>query len=129
LTVIEVRNLNSEDWPKDLEIEVKNNSNKPIYHITIMMTWQNPPRVLGEGWGLNLRYGDSQLISSRKAGPADESIRPGERYVFTVAKNKCKECGVPRVEGVSRILLNLSVVAFGDKTGYKGGRAYKVDEK
>ena len=48
LVVTEVRNLQSETWHKDLEIEVKNISDKPIYSILAFLAFDDIKVVGGE---------------------------------------------------------------------------------
>src|SRR5919205_3837616 len=40
-----VRNLQSEDWLRNLEIEIQNTSNKPIYYLEIETYFPDLPKV------------------------------------------------------------------------------------
>ncbi len=60
VVVHKVRNLKSDTWHKDLEIEVKNVSNKPIYFMLAYLIFPDQP-VPGDGQaGIRLMYGDSK---------------------------------------------------------------------
>ncbi len=133
VAVEEVKNLQKEkDWFQDLEIVIKNISDKPIYFMAFSIVF---PDVLTPGdehapiaAGFPIRFGDRRLRDFRNlAGPEDDSIKPGETYVFTIPKwaaegfdNMLKRYN-PLPEATNNFTLRFDAFSFGDGTGYEGG--------
>jgi hypothetical protein len=143
VAIKEIRNLNKDDeWTRDLEIEVKNVSDKPIYFILIYMEFPDipapPPTPRANGvipirsvTGLPLSFGSRELIDIQcLATPDDPAIQPGDSYVFRIPEGDVKGLAyMKREQGVTdemtkNIDLDLSLVSFGDGTGYMSGRKY-----
>lgn len=85
LKVQAIRNLDSETWHKDLQIEVKNVGTKPIYSILAYLEFvdEKPP---GDGVSaIILRYGERKYLDITVDGdPRDAHLDPGDTYVFTI---------------------------------------------
>jgi hypothetical protein len=81
---VKVRNLQSKTWHKDLEIEVKNISGRPIYFIVAYLQFpDDPPPQPGGVWGFSLYYGKPENIRiNHLAKVEDEHLDPEKRYVF-----------------------------------------------
>ena len=119
----EVRNLQSDTWYKDLEIEVKNVSDKPIYHI---LAWLQLPEVYGEGAdrisGVTVEFGLAKYTDLRViANPLDPLVKPGETCVLTIPEQywgglRWKHEHTP--EKVRKFELKFAVISFGDGTGF-----------
>ena len=76
LAIPEVRNLQSETWYKDLEIEVKNISAKPIYSILAYLQFPDD-KVQGNGVsGIVLVFGENKYIEKNRR-PARSASGPG----------------------------------------------------
>jgi hypothetical protein len=132
---VKVRNLNNERWARDLEVEVTNHSDKPIYFLKISIL----PGMKGDsGYDIAfpLRYGRPELVDlEEQIAPDDVPIPPGESYVFKIpeknwrawefiaAKKKLKK-NEPRKINIEFNLLN-----FGDGTGYVTTGAKPVTKK
>lgn len=130
--VREVRNLQKgEEWFRDLEIEIKNISEKPIYFIAIAIEFPDIPAPAdapeGSKTGYPLRFGNPKLGNLRqRAGPEDVAIEPGETYVFTIPKgfsigleNMRRQRNLP-VEATNKIVIDIETISFGDGTGFLG---------
>lgn len=132
VVIMEVRNLRNENWLRDLEIEVKNVSDSPVYFISVSIHFpdisSDPPKPWRAVAGFSINYGDWRLINLKeRASPQDVSLMPGGTYVFRVPDAHVKGLEhVKRRKGVGdeatkRIELGVNTVSFGDGTGYVGG--------
>jgi hypothetical protein len=124
LLVQRVRNLQSDTWNKDLEIEVKNVSTKPIYFILAYLIFPDDKSAAGEV-GFPLTFGKRENILIRRlAEPEDTHLDPDETYVFTIP-----ELHRRGFEGRDRkfpnayknFRLDVMLVSFGDGTGWEVG--------
>ena len=127
LAVTKVSNLQSDTWYKDLEIEVKNISNKPIYFILAYLQFRDVP-VPGDGvYGIALTFGKRKNIDYTKdADPLDPHLNPGEKFTFTIPENNIREGLKDQHERTPELMkkleLHISVVSFGDGTGFVAER-------
>jgi hypothetical protein len=120
-------NLQSDRFPEDFEIEVKNISKKPIYFMYIFAILPH------KGTAFRLFYGDPKLMDIKnRPGPTDIPIKPGEtgivkpeesvKYVRPYLE---KKLGSDNVEvALSNVVLAFQTLNFGDGTGYILGKAY-----
>lgn len=122
---VKVRNLQSETWLKDLEIEVKNVGTKPIYSILGYLIFPDDKRA--ERIGVRLIYGNSKNIRLDRYAEADDPhIDPDDIYVFKIDddfreafERQAKE--VP--EAYKKFELWFEIISFGDGTGLVNGGA------
>lgn len=134
LAIKEVRNLQSATWYKDLEIEVKNISSKPIYSVLAYLKFPDvnadPHRVSG----ITMEFGLDKYIDIRVIGnPADPRVNPGETCVLRIDEQywaglRWKQEHAP--ERVKKFELKFGVISFGDQTGFaaESPRDYKEDK-
>lgn len=117
------KDLNNDRWIRDLEIEVKNTGNKPIYYLVVLVDL--PELRVGESNLLfDLRFGDKKFMNfAADAKPEDLSLKPGETYVFKIeAGNELdwenfrrgKDWPKPK-----RFELLFQELSFGDGTGFR----------
>ena len=148
LKVKEVRNLQKEeDWFRDLEIEVQNISNRPIYFISLGIEFPDipaaPPETRADGstpsrsvTGFGLTYGADRLMDVRElAGPDDIPLKPGETYVFKIPKARVlgfesmnREKNLPP-QAWNKIDIEFDIISLGDGTGYIGGQRMLYSKK
>jgi hypothetical protein len=122
---IKVKNLNNEHLLRDLEIEVTNKSEKPIYYLKLGLFLPGTVGPSGKQVGYPLRYGRLELIDLRNmATPEDVPIRPGETYVFKVSEAEWRgweqfaaEKKLPKSEP-REVGVRFQVLNFGDGTGF-----------
>lgn len=123
VAVTGVRNLQNGQWWRDLEVEVKNVSDKPIYYIRFGVSLPETGAAGGFGlWGVFLRYGRPALVDIRlRAEAGDVPLKPGESHVFKIPEGgQATFSGQP--EAVTRrVLLRVDTVNFGDGTGVVAG--------
>jgi hypothetical protein len=149
LKVKEVRNLHKEDdnWFRDLEIEVENISNKPIYYISLGIEFPDvpapPPETRADGstptsvtTGFSVSYGPARLhVVSRLAEPDDVPLKPGETYVFKIPNSRVLGFeSMNRERNLSpqmwnKIEIEFNVISLGDGTGYEGGQRMLYSKK
>jgi hypothetical protein len=126
ITVREVRHLKKDTWYKDLEIEVKNVSKKPIYMISGDLSLPDTTAdSRGDGsYGIPLLYNANKNIWDR-AEPGDPHIDPGEVYVFKIPEDLqrgLKEYHQTMPWLVKRLKLSFPLISFGDGTGFEATR-------
>lgn len=148
VAIHQVRNLNKgESWFSDLEIEVKNVSEKPIYFISVYMEFPDIPAPVpqpredgriaaGASTGFPLTYGDSELIDvARLASPDDVPLQLGETYILRVPKERLEGLASMKRrigfsdEATKHIIIALDTVSFGDGSGYIAGRKVAYPKK
>jgi hypothetical protein len=119
------KDLKNEKWVRDLELEVTNIGDKPIYllHFTLVM-----PEIIGSSGlksGFILHYGRSELGDiETKAEPEDIPIKPGETYVFKISEGQVlgwdsfrRRENMPQPK---KVILHFGILSFGDGTGFLG---------
>lgn len=121
---VKVKNLNSEKWTRDIEIEVTNTSNKPIYYLRLGLFFDDVKMENGDYLGFPLRYGRADLyLIENKATPEDVPIQPGETYIFKAPKSLAnywegfrtkRKMAHPKKIGIEFHALN-----YGDGTGFE----------
>jgi hypothetical protein len=125
---VKVKNLNSKRWVHDLEVEVTNTSEKPIYFLDFHIIL---PEVIliDDSVGFPLRYGRIELIKfTTPLEPGDVPIQPGEVHVFKISKSSAQGWDDLREKKnkrePKRVRLIFQLLNFGDGTGYAdaGGR-------
>jgi len=85
----EIRNLNSDRWVYDLEIDVTNTSTKPIYRLDFFITMPGyKSEITGNKLGFWFSYGSIEPSTLR---PRSE-IKPEVPAHQRVAVEKCDEC-------------------------------------
>lgn len=121
---VKVKNLQSKAWHKDLEIEVKNISDKSIYFILAYLIF--PDDKVGDGEvGIRLTFGKRENIQIIElADPGDAHIEPGEVYVFSIPEPfrtnfEGRHKRYPNLD--KNLLLRFAVISFGDGTGFEVG--------
>ena len=88
LVVHEVRNLKSDTWYNDLEIEVKNVSKKPVYFILAYLKFPDIPVPGDAVYGIALAFGVRRNINyERDAEPQDPRLNPGDKFTFRIPEN------------------------------------------
>jgi len=140
VSVTGVRNLQGTNWLRDLEIEVRNDSDKPIYLIVIALHFPDIPKRTGtdgvsRGTVIVLRFGRNDLIKSGQlATTVDVAISPGETHVFKIPESQAQDFENLLIrenfsESVTkRIALDILSVRFGDGTGFEGGGPYGTSQ-
>jgi hypothetical protein len=129
----EIKNLNSDRWVYDLEIEVTNTSTKPIYFLTFFITMPGyKDKITGNKLGFVFRYGRIELVSFAEPLSSDDvPIAPGEKHIFKISEGLAKgwEDQSKREGRPEPKLLNLQFqgLNFGDGTGFETTAGEPID--
>lgn len=130
--VLEVKNLQSETWPNDLEIQIKNVSTKPIYFLNIVIEFPDDPAPNGSS-GIVLKYGKIENMDiAIVAQPEDEHLEPGEKALITIAPIYRKGLMAKQVsnpENFMKMELSFSIISFGDGTGFSASEFLGLRKK
>jgi len=117
------KDLNNDRWYRDLEIEVKNTGERPIFSIVLILEL---PEIQPGGRGLvfDIRYGDHSIFDSSKgmATPGDIPINPGETHVFKISETEASawDHGSKSWPKPTKVVLQFEQLSFGDGTGFWG---------
>jgi hypothetical protein len=133
------KDLKNEKWVRELELELTNTGDKPIYFLDMFLRTNVAPGIevmledgVREGrLGLTIEYGRAELgdIIS-KPGPDDVPIKPGETYIFTIHPGEVGGWEIGIRDGAhpqpTRVQLVFQSLSFGDGTGLfgAGGQPY-----
>ena len=129
----EIRNLNSDRWAYDLEIDVTNTSTKPIYSLAFFITVPGyKSKLTGNQLGFWFRYGRIELVDFTEPLRADDiPIAPGEKHTFKISEGLAKgwEDQSRREGRPEPKILNLQFqrLNFGDGTGFETTAGEPID--
>ena len=123
LRVRKVENLQSQTWPNDLEIEIENISNKPIYFINAVLEFPDDPAPNGSS-GIKFKFGKLENMDiARLAQPEDEHVDPGKTVVLKVSQVYRKGLMARQQKtphNFKKLDFWFEIISFGDGTGYEG---------
>ncbi len=119
-----IRNVESETWYKDLQIEVKNIGTKPIYGILAFLEFPDH-KPLGRDIGFPLSFGEVKYWDvGVLADPQDPHLDPGQTYVFTIPPKNARTLGRKHErapEEFKKLDFHITVISFGDGAGFEAG--------
>ena len=127
LKVYSIRNVDSQTWYKDLEIEVKNISDKPIYSIVVYFQFPDD-KVEGKGVsGITMLFGLRKYIDvSLIANSLDPHLNPGDTFTFTIPERLGRGLQIQNErspKAFRKFELHFGLVSFGDGTGFEAEQA------
>jgi len=127
--------LKNDNWLGDLEIEVKNTGDKPIYFLRLGLIFLDVKKDSGEEIGYSLVYGRGELIDiGQRAEPEDVPILPGDIHVFKLHESYVKgwnwyRTSVEKKPHPKKVEIIFSGINFGDGTGFVGSDGTPVPEQ
>lgn len=128
VALVEVRNLQSETWYEDLEVELKNVSNKPIYFLTAHLEFPDDKQG-GTIYGIVLSWGEPKKLDTLKyAKPEAEPVEPGKNFVLTIPamyKKGLRAMHRMRPQVSKNLRLWFEKTYFGDGTGFESEGQWK----
>ena len=119
------KDLKNKNWARELEIEVKNKGDKPIYYLYVVIVM---PDVLVGGYPLSMRtaYGRKELgLPSTPVGPDDVPVLlPGETLTVKLPEGQVRAYEESRdKEGrpdPNTVEFEMQAVKFGDGSSFRG---------
>lgn len=126
----DVRNVTSERWIFDLEIEVTNVSAKPIYYMDMFLFPVGFKSPQGYRIAYLLRYGRAKLINITEPVERDDiPIEPGAKHIFKISRSDAEGWEAVRGERAEpqKLELQFQGINFGDGTGFgPGGKPVNI---
>ena len=119
-----VLDVGNKDWFKDLEIEVTNTSDKPIYFLSLNVEMPElPTQNSGAIKIFPLRYGRADFYEpDTKPAPDDVPIQPKATYTFIVDEKNRSGYQEWRAKDNRndplKLELSINFLSFGDGTGF-----------
>lgn len=117
------KDLKNKKWARELEIEVRNIGNKPIYFM-YMVIFLPDMIVNGNPAGFQVTYGRKELVRlNTSIQPDDVPIRPGEVATLRISEAQVRgfeklideeKRGFPK-----KVEFDLQLINFGDGTGLR----------
>jgi len=120
---IKAKNVTNEKWVNDLEVEVTNTSDKPIYFLSFSLRLQGIKAPDGVEFGFWLHYGRPQLIDfSVPLESTDVPLMPNETCVLKTPEAEANGWETYREKNNKpdpmKIGLVFQSLNFGDGTGF-----------
>jgi hypothetical protein len=120
------KDLQNEKWARDLELEVTNIGDKPIYFLDFELVLPNVKSPSGYEIGFPLRYGRLDLIKlDTPLLPEDVPLLPGQTHIFKIREENAEGWEkftarekIPKDEP-RRLQLEFYFLRFGDRTGFR----------
>lgn len=120
---IKVKNVNSKKWVHDIEVEVTNTSERPIYFLDFYIVLPGINGLLGSKVGFWLHYGRPELLDfTTPLLPDDVPLKPGEKYTLKIPESSAtgwdylrEKEGRPEPKVMKLMFQRIN---FGDGTGY-----------
>ena len=131
------KDMDNENWQRDFELEVTNTSNKPIYYLSLLITYPDVMSERGHKMGAPLDYGRTDLMDFKiRPELSDVPIAPGGSYIFTIPESDQKAWKERKTRDNWRDPKKIEILFvqlnFGDGTGFNGLSAesypYKRDK-
>ncbi|MFL6229834.1 MAG: hypothetical protein ACJ741_13765 [Pyrinomonadaceae bacterium] len=130
-----MKNLNDEKWTRELEIEVENTGDKPIYLLDFALATSEIKSDTGHDIGIVVvHYGRAALVDfNEPLQPDDIPIKPGETHIFKISElegrgweNFSKRRNLQKEEP-KKVRLVFGELNFGDGTGYTSTGGLPID--
>ena len=129
-----VKDLQNEDWLRDLEIEVENRSNKPIYYLRFAVELPDVRDENNLKTAFPLSYGRDDLLDfNTPLQPDDVPIKPSESFTFKIPdqllqgwKRYAVRRGVAK-DALKKVRLRFQSLNFGDGTGFTSTDGLPID--
>ena len=130
-----VKDLKNDGWLGDLEIEVKNTGDKPIYFLRLGLIFVDVRKDSGNEIGYSLVYGRGELINiENRPEEGDIPLPPGGTHVFKLNESYVKgwnwyRTKVEKKPHPKKVAIIFSTINFGDGTGFVGTDGGPIPEK
>ena len=130
---VKVKNINNDKWAHDLEVEVTNKSDKPIYYLSLLVIPQSET-VADEKVAFWLHYGRPQLNNfSTSILSTDVPLLPNETCVLKIPETSADGWERTRTKHNKpqphKIGLVFQALNFGDGTGFMDTQGTPVNKQ
>ncbi|PYS94540.1 MAG: hypothetical protein DMF64_00430 [Acidobacteria bacterium] len=128
---VEVKNYQGEHFLRDLEVEVTNTGDKPIYYLLLLLDLPEIVSPNGAIVGYSLTYGSLKLHDFENRPRVDDvPIQPGESYVFKLPENRWRGWEQAKIKygwpEPMKVRLLFNHLNYGDGTGFIGTKGVRV---
>jgi hypothetical protein len=129
---VKVKNLQNEHWARDLEVEVKNTGDKPIYVVDFFILMPEIKGPDGNPVGFGFYYGphNRRITVGMRPEPDDVPLNPGETYTFKISEREVMLWEVseknPHPDRPKKFRLMFSMLSFGDGTGFQDTNGTRI---
>jgi hypothetical protein len=118
-----VRDLSNKDWFRDLEIEITNTSDKPIYFFQLFVQMPGITTDSGATMTFPVRFGRIEFLDhDAKPRPDDHPLQPKEKFIFTVSEDSQIGWEAWRARtkkgDPTKLEITFAHLSFGDGTGF-----------
>ena len=120
-----VKDLNNDQWMRDVEIEIQNTGDKPIHYLRLSLYFVDVKLESGDELGFPIGYGNPRFVDfAKRATSQDIPLRPGETYIYQFSKRwagRWEKFKVTRkLPHPKKIGLQFEILSYGDGTGFVG---------
>jgi hypothetical protein len=129
------KDVKNKNWARELELEVKNTGNKPIYFLYLLLDLSDVS-IEGDSYALQITYGRKELVRLSTPTQSDDvPIQPGETVTLSISADQVTGYEHSRDKEKrhepQKVRLDFQVINYGDGTGLRGtdGRPYIPHKK
>lgn len=127
LELVEVKGLDRPTWVDDLAITVRNTGDKPIYFLDVIAIFSSAEGMNSTLLAAPLHFGDRRLGKASAIPSHDDPAIPiGGTAVLHLSSDQQDTVSTIQ-DSVKTVIVYLSVISYGDGTGYIGGGPYRDD--
>ncbi|HKP37782.1 MAG TPA: hypothetical protein VJT71_13075 [Pyrinomonadaceae bacterium] len=122
------KDLDNPRWHRDLELQVKNAGDKPIYYLSFIIEFPEI-KLDGSPVSVHIRYGKHSLFddSKGKAAPEDTPLKPKKTLILSLDEDSARAWEQwqqkEKWSQHKRVIIEFEQLSFGDGTGFWGNGA------
>jgi hypothetical protein len=131
-----IKDPNNKNWFRDLEIDITNTSDKPIYYLNLFVEMADVTSETGATMMFPIFYGRADFVDfNMKPLPDDIPLLPKQTYTYVLSEKKAMawEAWLKRNRKNDAMVLEITFnhLSFGDGTGFtsSGAIPYPVQQK
>jgi hypothetical protein len=123
-----IKDPNNKNWFRDLEIQITNTSDKPIYYFNLFVEMPDVKSETGSTMTFPIFYGRSDLVDFNvKPVPEDVPLLPKQTYTFVLSEKKAIAweawLKVHKKNDSTTLQITFNHLSFGDGTGFTSSLA------
>jgi hypothetical protein len=129
-----IRNSANKTWYRDVEINITNTSEKPIYYFALFLEMPEIKSERGATMVFEIHFGRAEFVDfSVRPLPDDKPLLPGETYTYEIPvklriawENSTK---ANNKADAMKLEIQFNHISFGDGTGFASRRAVPIPPK